>query len=103
MQTYPKKRIDIVVEAPVVGRVLAKLDELGVNGYTVLPAVAGRGAEGQWTREGMVGEAGRMMLIFSIIDAARVDPILDAVFKLVERQIGIVTVSDVQVVRPDHF
>jgi nitrogen regulatory protein PII len=103
MKTFPKKRIDIVVEAPVVGRLLAKLDELGVHGYTVVAASAGRGDEGTWTREGMVGEAGRMMLIFSIMDASRVDAVLDAVFKLVERQIGIVTVSDVEVVRPDHF
>ena len=103
MKTFAKKRIDIVIEAPAVNRVLAKLDELGVLGYTVVPAIGGRGHEGSWNRDATVGDTGRMVLIFSIVDSVRVDPVLDAIFKLVERQIGIVTISDVEVVRPDHF
>ena len=103
MKTFAKKKIDIVIEAPAVNRVLAKLDELGVLGYTVVPAISGSGREGSWNRDATVGDSGRMVLIFSIIDAARVDQVLDAIFKLVERQMGIVTISDVEVVRPDHF
>jgi PII-like signaling protein len=103
MQTYPKKRIDIVVEAPVAKRLLETLDDLGVSGYTVVPALAGRGRDGSWQRDGLVGDAGRMVLVFCILDAGREDIVLDRIFRLVTRQIGIVTVSDVSVVRPDHF
>lgn len=103
MQTHPKKRIEIVVEAPVLGRLLSVLDDLEVTGYTVVPALAGRGRDGSWRREGLVGDAGRMVVVFCIVDAQRVDAVLDPVFKLVSRQIGIVSLSDVAVIRPDHF
>jgi PII-like signaling protein len=103
MQMYPKKRIDIMVEAPLMQRVLNLLDQQGVSGYTVLSALAGRGQDGAWHRDGVVGRAGALVTIFCILDEARVDEVLEPLFKLVSRQIGIVTVSDVQVIRPTHF
>jgi len=103
MQMYPKKRIDIMVEAPLMQRVLNLLDQQGVSGYTVLSALAGRSQDGAWHRDGVVGRAGALVTIFCILDEARVDEVLEPLFKLVSRQIGIVTVSDVQVIRPTHF
>lgn len=103
MKTYPKKRIDIMVERPLLERVLALLDQQGVGGYTVLPAMAGRGRDGSWHRDGLVGRAGSVVLVFCILDESRIEHLLQPLFALVERQIGIVTVSDVQVIRPEHF
>lgn len=103
MKTFPKKRIDIMVEAPLMSRMLALLDQQGVTGYTVLQAYAGRGKDGSWHRDGMVGRAGAVVQIFCIVDEARVDAVLEPVFQLVSKQIGIVTVSDVQVIRAEHF
>jgi nitrogen regulatory protein PII len=103
MKTYPKKRIEIMVEAPLMQKVLNLLDQQGVGGYTVMPVLAGRGKDGAWHRDGVVGRAGALVMIFCIIDEARVDTLLDPIFALVSRQIGIVTVSDIQVIRPDNF
>ncbi len=103
MQTYPKKRIEIMVEEPLMSRLIALLDELGVGGYTVLPAIAGRGHDGAWHRDGLVGRAGSLVQIVCILDEARVDAVLEPLFEIVSRQIGIVTVSDVQVIRARHF
>jgi PII-like signaling protein len=103
MKTYPKKRIEIMVEAPLMRRVLSILDDQGVSGYTVLPALAGRGKDGSWDRDGLVGRAGAVVQVLCIVDASRVDAMLEPLFALVSRQIGIVTVSDVQVIRPEHF
>jgi PII-like signaling protein len=103
MKTFPKKRIDIMVEAPLMKRVLALLDENNVGGYTVLQAYAGRGKDGSWHRDGMVGRAGALVQIFCIVDESRIDTVLAPVFELVSRQIGIVTISDVQVIRPEQF
>jgi hypothetical protein len=44
-----------------------------------------------------------MVLVMCITDPARVPQVLEPVYKLLARQIGIVTVSDVSVVRADHF
>jgi PII-like signaling protein len=103
MKTFPKKRIDIMVEAPLMQRVLNLLDQQNVSGYTVLPVLAGRGKDGAWHRDGVVGRAGALVMIFCILDEQRVDEVLEPLFKLVSRQIGVVTVSDVQVIRAEYF
>lgn len=103
MQTFPKKRIEIMVEGPLMNRVIEVLEKQGVSGYTVLPALAGKGKDGAWHRDGLVGRVGTVVQILCIVDAGRTDAILEPLFKLVSRQIGIVTISDVQVIRPDHF
>lgn len=102
MEMHRKARIEIIVEQPVLARLLDVLDRLAVTGYTVVPAIAGRGREGAW-REGMVGSAGHMVMVICVTDPARVDAVLDPVYRLVSRQIGIVTVSEVQVIRKEHF
>jgi PII-like signaling protein len=103
MKTYPKKKIDIMVEEPLMKRVLALLDTHGVTGYTVLAALAGRGKDGTWHRDGHVGRAGAVVQISCILDESRVDAVLEPLFTVVSRQIGIVTISDVQVIRPENF
>lgn len=103
MQTHAKKRIEIVVESPLMSRVLTLLDDSGVSGYTVIPVLAGRGKDGPWHRDGIVGRMGTMVMIFTIVDSTRVDAVIEPLFKLVSRQIGIVTISDVEVVRSEYF
>jgi len=103
MQLHRKKRLEVVIEAPMVDRLVALLDNAGVKGYTVTPALAGRGREGSWQREGQVTDTGQMFVIMSIIDPGRVDDVLANVYPLVARQIGILAVSDVDVIRKDHF
>jgi hypothetical protein len=40
MEMYPKKRIEVIVEAPLLPRVAARLDDMKVSGYSILPVVA---------------------------------------------------------------
>lgn len=103
MKTYAKKRIDIMIESPLLARATSLLDENGVTGYTVIPALAGRGKDGAWHRDGVIGRAGSLVMVFCILDQEHIERVLEPLFELVKGQIGIVTVSDVEVVRPDHF
>ncbi|MFM9976119.1 MAG: DUF190 domain-containing protein [Beijerinckiaceae bacterium] len=103
MQTYAKKRIAIVIEQPALNRVLDALDVLAVTGYTVYPLIAGRGREGAWRTDGMVSDSGRMVSVVCVCDASKVDAIVEPVFKIVSRQVGIITISDCEVIRADHF
>ena len=75
----------------------------GVSGYTVMPAIAGRGKDGLWDGDGQVGRVGSVVQILCIIDETRENDVLEPLFCLVSRQIGIVTVTDVRVVRSDQF
>ena len=103
MQTHSKKRIAIVIEQPALNRVLDKLDQLAVTGYTVYPVIAGRGREGSWRADGMVSDAGRMVSVVCICDPAKVEAIVEPIFAIVSRQVGIITITDCEVLRPDHF
>lgn len=103
MQTHPKKRIDIIVEAPLMRRIIDCLDQADVSGYSIMPIMAGRGHDGSWTADGQIGNATQMVAIVCITDASKIDDLLDSVFGVVSHQIGFVTVSDVFVVRRDRF
>jgi len=103
MDTTAKKRLEIVIEAPVLKRLCRRLDQLEVSGYTVMPAVSGRGQNGSWSRQGEISESQRMFVLFAVLDEKDLSHVLDEVYAMVASQIGIVTVSDVQVIRADHF
>lgn len=103
METTTKKRLEIVIEAPVLERLTRKLDKLNLSGYTVMPAVSGRGRNGSWSRKGEISDSQRMFVLFAILDDAALPKVLDEVYAMVSSQIGIVSVSDVEVIRAEHF
>jgi len=103
MKTYPKKRLSIIIEAPFMNRLLDILDGLEVPGYTVLPALAGRGSSGPWRRDSLSSDAGRMVQVLVVLDEEKVQDVLKAVRAVLDRQMGIVSLSDVEVLRPDYF
>lgn len=103
MKTYPKKRLSIIIEAPFLDRLLDLLDDLDVPGYTALPALAGRGKSGSWRRDSLSSDAGRMVQVLIVLDVERLPGVLAAVKRVLDRQIGIVSLSDVEVLRPELF
>lgn len=103
METHAKKRIEIILEAPALHRLTGVLEAAGVSGYTIVPALGGRGEQGSWSREGLVGGAGQMVVVVCITDASRVDHLLTELMRLLSRQIGIVSIGDVAVVRGSRF
>ena len=102
MQTHDAKRVEIIIEAPMEGRLTDALAAAGVTGFTVLPVLGGSGRSGQWTRDGQIGRSG-MVAVVCLIAPERLDGLLDAAFAVVQRHIGVVSVSDVQVIRPSRF
>ena len=103
MQTHDAKRVAIIIETPMKRRLVAAIEEAGVSGYSILPVEGGSGRSGPWSREGQVGRAGGMSQIICVIKPDRLDALLDAIFSVVERHIGVVTVSNCQVLRAERF
>jgi nitrogen regulatory protein PII len=102
MQMHDAKRVEIVIEAPLESRLTDALMQAGVTGYTVLPVQGGSGRSGQWTREGQIGRAG-MVAVVCLIKPERLDGLLEAAFSVVEKHIGVVSVSDARVLRAERF
>ena len=103
MKTHPKKRIDIIFEVPLTQRIIDRLEQAKVSGYSVMPIIAGRGHDSSWTADGQISNATKMVSIVCITDASKVDDLLDSVLGAISNQIGFVTISDVSVVRPERF
>jgi len=102
MNTHEAKRVEIVIESPLANRLTDALTQAGVTGYTVLPVLGGSGRSGQWTREGQVGNSG-MVMVVCLIKPERLDVLLEAAFSVVEKHIGVVSITDAQVLRAERF
>ena len=77
--------------------------DTGVTGFTVLPVLGGSGRSGRWTREGQVSRAGGMVAVVCLIRPDRLETLLEAAFTVVERHIGVVSVTDTEVIRAERF
>lgn len=100
---YPRKRVEVVVEKPALKRLTNALKDAGALGWSVVPVNAGFGRSGPWQADGMVGSVSSMALVVMVTDESNLEVILDAVSGILARHIGIVTISDCEVLRPDRF
>lgn len=103
MKTHPKKQMTVICEAPVMRRITRILDKVPVTGYTVFPALSGRGSEGTWDRDNWIGDASRMVMIVSVMSVEHAEIAIDRIYDAIEPQMGIVTIADVEVLRPERF
>ena len=102
MRTHPKKKVEIIVERPLLPAVLGLVDSLGATGYTVFPTQSGRGQSGAWKLGDISGASDRVMVL--VITGEEVaDRIITRAYELLESYTAIVLLSDVAVVRRDHF
>jgi nitrogen regulatory protein PII len=103
MEMHAAKRVEIMIEAPLERRLTDALIEAGVTGFTVLPVLGGSGRSGAWSRDGQISRASGMVAVVCLIRPERQDALLEAAYRVVERHIGVVSVTDAQVIRPDRF
>lgn len=103
MKTHAKKQMTVICEVPVMHRITRVLDKVPVTGYTIFPALSGRGSEGTWDRDRIIGDAGRMVMIVSVMSVEQADIAIDRIYDALEPQMGIITVADVDVLRPERF
>jgi nitrogen regulatory protein PII len=102
-EMHPAKRVEIIIEAVMERQIARALTEGGVTGFTVLPVLGGSGRSGAWSREGQVSRAGGMIAVICLIAPARLDGLLQALFPVLDAHIGVVSVSDAQILRAERF
>ena len=103
MQTHQAKRVEVTIEAVMQSRLTDALKDAGVTGYTILPVLGGSGRSGEWSRSGQVSRASGMIQVICIIRPERLEALLEAAFAVVERHIGVVSVTDCEVLRAERF
>lgn len=103
METHKAKRVEIIIEAPIESRLTDAMRKAGVTGYTVLPVKGGSGRSGEWSRAGQVSRGSGMVAVVCLIRPERLDAMLDAAFAVVKPHIGVVSVTDAEVLRAERF
>lgn len=100
--TVTRKRIEILVDAPLVRRVTAAADAAGVKGYTLLPTLSGRGASGAWSEDQVSGAASKQ--VFMTVTSEEIAALLIAsLVPLLDTYGLVLTVSAVEVVRGERY
>lgn len=102
MQLYKKKRLEIIVEAARSRAVIEMVENAGARGYTMVPQVSGKGNRGV-RDDAHLSDVFRNVMIIVIAAEDVANRIIDQSQALLEHYAGIVAVSDVEVVRDEHF
>lgn len=102
MKLHHKKKIEIITDAACRSDVEALILECGGKGYTVVPDVGGRGSRGVRQSDDLFGVFSNVLFIV-VASAEVADRLVEAAMQRLERHARIVLVSDVDVVRDDHF
>lgn len=99
---HRKKKIEVVVEAVYLNRVIEAAVKAGAKGYSVIPHLTGHGQHGVRQGRGLSGAFENAMFI-SIVDPAIVDNVVKEIQLAIGDAIGILYTSDVDVIRSEHF
>jgi len=89
------KRIEVVVEAPQEDAIRRLIDEAGIDGFTLLHAVSGRGQRGERTSDGLSSAFQNIVFVIAA-PAEQAAAFAETVRPILERTGGICLVSDAQ-------
>jgi hypothetical protein len=78
------------------------LDRVGATGYTVLPALSGRGLTSEWNRSPLTDAQNRVVILV-LVRAELAEQIMPELGRLLADYHGVVSLSDVEVVRGGRF
>jgi hypothetical protein len=102
MTPTTRKKLEIIIEAPLLGRVEALLGASGARGWSVFASLAGHSSHGDWRSDGL-SDAQDKRLVIAVVSEAAAQAALDALAAFFQDYPGVVYVSDVTVLRGEKF
>jgi len=101
VSTFPRKRVEILADAALAPRLVAASVKAGVNGHTILRVEAGAGRSGPW-RDDAVSGSGKIIFL-AITSAEKGERLVELLAPYLESWGMVLTMGDVEVVRPERF
>lgn len=101
IETVVRKRIEILVDSPLVRRVTDAIDKVGITGWTVLPVTSGSGREGRWREERVTGAD--KSLVLTVSSPEKAEALVDLLAPILTSHGLLLTMWDVEVVRGERF
>ena len=102
IQTVSRKRIEILVDTPLVPRVVAQLKAVDISGWSVIHVDSGGGRAGEWQRDDVTGASAKT-IVLAIASEAKTSGLIEAIAPLLDSYGMLLTIGDVQVVRGERF
>jgi PII-like signaling protein len=98
-----RKRIEVLVDKPLLRRIKALAADSGIIGYTVLPTLEGNGAQGEWQDERVSGGVSSKVIFLTLVSEDKASDFLDRIEPILQSHGLIVSVSQADIIRPDKF
>ena len=100
--TVPRRKIEVLIDAPLLPRLMAIASGVGIGGYTLLPALGGAGRSGRWTEDQVTGAQSKLMFM-AVMSEDKATALTDALGPLLESHGLLLIASTVEVVRGGKF
>ena len=101
IETVIRKRIEILADQAQVKRVTAVIDEVGITGWTVLPVTSGRGRDGRWREERVMGTDKNLVVTIASLENA--SALAEKLAPILSSHGLLLTMWDVEVIRGERF
>ncbi len=101
IETVTRKRIEILADKALQKRVTDAIDEAGITGWTVVPVTSGKGRDGSWRQESVMGTD--KVFVLTIAAEDRADALAKTLAPMLTSFGFILSMWDVQVIRGERF
>ncbi|MCK0128342.1 transcriptional regulator [Erythrobacter sp. F6033] len=101
IETVTRKRIEILADTQLQKRVTDAIEKAGITGWTIVPVTSGKGREGAWREERVMGTDKVFVLTIAAEDKA--SALAETLAPMLTRYGFIFSMWDVQVIRGERF
>lgn len=101
IETVTRKRIEILADKALQKRITDAVDRAGITGWTIVPVSSGKGREGLWREESVMGTD--KVFVLTIAPEAKAMALAEELAPLLTDLGLILSMWDVQVIRGERF
>lgn len=101
IETVIRKRIEILTDAALVGKVTGAIDRAGITGWTITPVNSGKGRDGHWRDERVTGSD--KVFVLTVASHERASMLAEELAPILTSHSLLLTIWDVEVIRGERF
>lgn len=101
IETVVRKRIEILADTALVKRVTEAIDAAGITGWTITPVQSGKGRDGPWREERVLGTDKVIVLTIAPQDKAML--LAEEIAPILTSHGLLLSMWDVEVIRGERF
>lgn len=102
IETVTRKRIEILVDTPLVPRILHFVHQADISGWSLLRVDRGGSREAEWQNDEVTGATSKSLLLV-IANEAKASRLIEALAPILDSHRLLLTMADVQVIRGERF